>query len=95
MSNRFVSRCVNLMLLFLAVTSPTTARQLLRSGPFSGLRDNIRALGEYAAVSSEQGRPTLAAKDAAQLVSGFFQALEDYDLVLYNAGQQQQQQQQQ
>lgn len=68
-----------------AVQDPSTARQLLRSGPFSGMRDNIRALGEYAAVPAADGGAGLSESDAGQLVSSFFRALEDYDLLLFNA----------
>eukprot|EP00879_Flechtneria_rotunda_P023657 GHRR01025032.1.p1 GENE.GHRR01025032.1~~GHRR01025032.1.p1 ORF type:complete len:219 (+),score=98.76 GHRR01025032.1:374-1030(+) len=64
--------------------SPTTARQMLRSGPFSGLRDNIRALGQYAADPAANGGSGIPEKDATQLVSNFFRALENYDLTLYN-----------
>lgn len=67
------------------VESPTTARQMMRSGAFSGLRDNIRALGQYAATPAAEGGSGLEEKEAQQLVSGFFRALEDYDLMLYNA----------
>eukprot|EP00882_Tetradesmus_deserticola_P001731 GHRQ01001860.1.p1 GENE.GHRQ01001860.1~~GHRQ01001860.1.p1 ORF type:complete len:265 (+),score=80.30 GHRQ01001860.1:175-969(+) len=67
------------------VTAPTVARQLMRSGPFSGLRDNIRALGQYASTPVADGGSGLPEKEAQQLVSGFFRALEDFDLVLYNA----------
>jgi chemotaxis protein histidine kinase CheA len=49
------------------------------------LRDNIRALGQYASTPVADGGSGLAEKDAQQLVSGFFRALEDFDLVLYNA----------
>ncbi|KAG2451303.1 hypothetical protein HYH02_003909 [Chlamydomonas schloesseri] len=54
------------------------ARELLRSGPYSGLRDNIRAIGEYAA---RDGRTT----EVGPLVTGFFKALEDYDQLLLAA----------
>lgn len=57
----------------------------MRSGAFSGLRDNIRALGQYAATPAAEGGSGLEEKEAQQLVSGFFRALEDYDLMLYNA----------
>ncbi|WIA40892.1 hypothetical protein OEZ86_004554 [Tetradesmus obliquus] len=67
------------------VTTPTVARQLMRSGPFSGLRDNIRALGQYASTPAAEGGSGLPEKDAQQLVSGFFRDLEEFDLVLYNA----------
>lgn len=53
----------------------TGARQLLRTGAFSGLRDNVRALGEYAV---KNGRSSTA----RELVTGFFTALESYDFVL-------------
>eukprot|EP00878_Enallax_costatus_P036935 GHUV01041566.1.p1 GENE.GHUV01041566.1~~GHUV01041566.1.p1 ORF type:complete len:164 (-),score=42.35 GHUV01041566.1:61-552(-) len=68
-----------------AVKAPSEARQLMRSGPFSGLRDNIRALGQYASTPTDQGGSGLSEKDASALVSNFFRALEDFDLVLYNA----------
>lgn len=54
------------------------ARALLRSGPFNGLRDNIRAIGEYAASSSQLA-------DASSLVGGFFKQLEDFDRLLYES----------
>ena len=53
---------------------------MLRSGAFAGLRDNIRALGEYAVQNG-------AAKDAGTLVQGFFRKLEAFDLALYRASQ--------
>lgn len=46
--------------------------------PRSGLRDNIRAIGEYAA---RDGRTT----EVGPLVTGFFKALEGYDQLLLNA----------
>lgn len=57
----------------------------MRSGPFSGLRDNIRALGQYASTSVDQGGSGISEKEASALVGDFFRALEDYDLLLYNA----------
>lgn len=77
-----------------AVTDPSTARQLLRSGPFSGMRDNIRALGQYAAQPAAEGGAGLSEADASALVQGFFRALEDFDLLLYNAVREYKQQQQ-
>jgi hypothetical protein len=53
------------------------ARESLRSGAFSGVRDNVRAVGEYAQQAG--------AKDASGLVNGFFRKLEAFDLVLYRA----------
>jgi len=53
------------------------ARELLRSGAFDGLRDNIRALGDYA----EQG----GNKDAKKLVDDFFLASQDFDFTLFQA----------
>ncbi|PRW45473.1 autophagy-related 16 [Chlorella sorokiniana] len=57
---------------------PANARQLLRSGEFSGLRDNVRSLGEYASqrAGDESGRA---------LVRGFFTALEALDGALRQA----------
>lgn len=77
-----------------AVTDPSTARQLLRSGPFSGMRDNIRALGQYATQPAAEGGAGLSEGDASGLVQGFFRALEDFDLLLYNAVREYKQQQQ-
>lgn len=77
-----------------AVKEPSAARQLLRSGPFRGMRDNIRALGQYAALPAAEGGAGLSESDAGQLVSGFFQALEGYDLLLYNAVREYKQQEQ-
>ena len=44
----------------------------------TGLRENIRALGEYAV---ENGK----AAEASRLVSGFFSALDNYDRILFDA----------
>lgn len=55
---------------------PARAREQLRVGAFSALRDNVRALGEYAQQSG-------AVKDAGVLVNGFFRKLEAFDLLLY------------
>lgn len=54
---------------------PAAARQLLRTGVFKGLRDNVRSLGEYASERSgnEEGRA---------LVKGFFAELEGLDSAL-------------
>jgi hypothetical protein len=66
--------------------APEAARQLLRSGPFSALRDNIRALGEYAAASSSSSSQSGAvAANTGQLVTNFFRALEGLDLIFYQA----------
>jgi hypothetical protein len=59
------------------VASPKDARQLLRSGSFSGLRASVRAIGDYQA---ERG----AGKEAGNaVVTAFFSALEklDYELL--------------
>lgn len=58
---------------------------MLRSGPFSGMRDNIRALGQYATQPTAEGGAGLSEADATQRVQAFFQSLEAFDLVLYNA----------
>ncbi|EFN53088.1 hypothetical protein CHLNCDRAFT_58696 [Chlorella variabilis] len=59
---------------------PAAARQLLRSGVFAGLRDNVRSVGEYASQRSndESGR---------ELVRGFFDELEGFDSALRQAQQ--------
>ncbi|GIL52577.1 hypothetical protein Vafri_8401 [Volvox africanus] len=62
----------------LAAKDVGAARDLLRQGPYSGLRDNIRAIGEYAA---RDGRTN----EVGPLVTGFFKALESYDQLLYDA----------
>jgi hypothetical protein len=49
------------------------------------MRDNIRALGQYAAQPTAEGGAGLSESDASQLVQAFFRALEDFDLLLYNA----------
>ncbi|KAL4439481.1 hypothetical protein ABPG77_008810 [Micractinium sp. CCAP 211/92] len=57
---------------------PAAARQLLRSGVFAGLRDNVRSLGEYASerAGNSSGR---------DLVRGFFVELEGLDGALREA----------
>ncbi len=51
---------------------PAAGRTLLREGAFEGLRDNVKALGEYAVANG-------TAKDASTLAGAFFMALEAYD----------------
>ncbi|KAK9826631.1 hypothetical protein WJX74_006860 [Apatococcus lobatus] len=53
-----------------------SARLLLRDGAFSGLRDNIKALGTYA------GR---AKKEDGKLADNFFSAVQSYDFTLQRA----------
>ncbi len=84
-----IEQCVNC---FLTGDSPVTARDLLRSGPFSGLRDNIRAIGEYAAAAatgaaggSGSSSSSSSSTDAGALVLGFFKELEGLDRLLYEA----------
>lgn len=59
-------------------TDAAAARALLRQGAFAGVRDNIRALGEYAGQAGQTAA-------VAQLVPGFFTALNEYDQVLLAA----------
>lgn len=54
------------------------ARDLLRSGAFSGLRASVRALGDYSVLNG-------TAADASSLASGFFRSLEAFDQVLNTA----------
>lgn len=63
------------------VIYPEDARALLRSGPFSGLRDNIRAIGEYAVAGG--------APDAQGLVASFFKELEALDLLFFQGAREQ------
>jgi hypothetical protein len=58
------------------------------------MRDNIRALGQYAALPAAEGGAGLSESDAGQLVSSFFRTLEEYDLLLYNAVREYKQQEQ-
>ena len=60
--------------------APDAARRLLRSGPFSALRDNIRAIGEYAASSNPDNTAA-----TGPLVTTFFRELEGLDLLFYQA----------
>jgi hypothetical protein len=57
------------------VSQPEVARDLLRKGAFDGLRENVRALGEYAVTNGQ-------AESSGPLVNNLFKALEGYDLVL-------------
>jgi len=61
------------------VESPADARSQLRSGSFSGLRENIRSVGEY--VSREKGDEKIGKK----LVGTFFGELEAADFALLSA----------
>jgi hypothetical protein len=56
---------------------PGEARKLLRSGIFAGLRDDVRAVGEYASQKEGENAATGTA-----LVSGFFKPLEQLDYLL-------------
>eukprot|EP00887_Chlorella_sp_A99_P002022 scaffold18.g2022.t1 len=57
---------------------PDAARKLLRTGSFAGLRDNVRAVGQYAAKAS--------GKEAGDtLVAAFFGALQEFDYQLLQA----------
>lgn len=60
---------------YLLAQDPGAARAMLREGAFSGLRDNIRAVGDYA---QRQGQ----GDEGAALVTAFFKALEAYDYSL-------------
>jgi hypothetical protein len=57
---------------------PAAARQLLRSGAFTGLRSSARAMGEYAA--RERGQQA-----GAELVTNFLGSLEALDVALLQA----------
>ncbi|EIE25208.1 hypothetical protein COCSUDRAFT_61447 [Coccomyxa subellipsoidea C-169] len=59
---------------------PVEARVALRSGAFEGLRDNVRALGEYAASNKSASE-----QEAKELVDRAFGALQDYDFELFQA----------
>lgn len=61
----------------LAVDDPVEARILLRSGAFEGLRDNVRAVGQYAEQAGVPG--------AAALVPDFFKAVQALDFELFSA----------
>ena len=62
-----------------SLQSPADARQQLRSGAFSGLRDTVRSVGEY--ISREKNDEALGKR----LVAGFFKELEAIDFALLNA----------
>lgn len=51
---------------------PKAARELLRTGALGSVRDNVRALGEYAVKNG-------AVSSAGELVTSFFMSLEEYD----------------
>jgi hypothetical protein len=59
------------------------------------MRDNIRALGQYATQPAAEGGAGLSEAEATQRVQAFFQSLEAFDLVLYNAVREYKLQQQQ
>jgi hypothetical protein len=62
-----------------SLQSPADARQQLRSGAFSGLRDTVRSVGEY--ISREKNDEALGKR----LVAGFFKELEAIDFALLSA----------
>ncbi|CAL5222659.1 g5056 [Coccomyxa viridis] len=64
----------------LMVQDPIEARIRLRSSAFEGLRDNIRALGEYATTNNAASER--AAKD---LVNRTFGTIQDFDFQLFSA----------
>ncbi|CAL8461812.1 g1343 [Coccomyxa elongata] len=59
---------------------PVEARVALRSGAFEGLRDNVRALGEYAASNK-----SATEQEAKELVAHAFGRLQDFDFELFQA----------
>ncbi|BDA41458.1 hypothetical protein COCOBI_02-2380 [Coccomyxa sp. Obi] len=59
---------------------PVEARVALRSGAFEGLRDNVRALGEYAASNK-----SATEQEAKELVAQAFGTLQDFDFELFQA----------
>ena len=73
----------------LADVQPAAVRELLRSGPFDGIRDSVRAVGEFAegvdaAAAEAEGRaPTPAPVKSA--VRGVFSALEGLDALMFRA----------
>ena len=52
------------------------ARKLIREGAFTGLRDNVRAIGEFV-------EPELGKDEAKARVNSFFKALEAVDQALF------------
>ncbi|KAK9817312.1 hypothetical protein WJX72_012507 [[Myrmecia] bisecta] len=56
------------------------ARSMLRTGALDGVRDNIRALGEYSVQNSQAQQQT-----ADDLVRAFFQAIQAFDYTLFQA----------
>lgn len=61
----------------LSADDPREARILLRSGAFEGLRDNVRAVGEFAAAADNAA--------AAAAPAAFFGAVQELDFELFAA----------
>lgn len=67
---------------------PGEARLLLRSGAFEGLRDNVRAVGEYAvtaAATAAAGAAPAPATPPVRLAPDFFAAVQALDFVFFKA----------
>ena len=54
----------------------TTARKLIREGAFVGIRDNVRAVGEYA-------EPVIGTAETKARLTAFFRSLEKVDGSLF------------
>ena len=64
---------------------PVEARLLLRSGAFEGLRDNVRAVGEYAVAAVTAAGASPASTTTARLAPDFFAAVQALDFVFFKA----------
>lgn len=60
------------------LTDAKGSRQLLRSGPFYGIRTCIRSIGDYAAETD------LSSSEASTLVSDVFSSLDNFDYFMRN-----------
>ena len=69
----------------LAASDPVEARIELRSGAFEGLRDNVRAVGEYAGSSSGSGSGSSNSSSENGSVKAFFESVQKLDYELFAA----------
>lgn len=71
----------------LVASDPVEARIELRSGAFEGLRDNVRAVGEYAAESGSSSSSNSGSRNSSssESVKSFFESVQKLDYELFAA----------
>lgn len=69
----------------LVESDPVEARIELRSGAFEGLRDNVRAVGEYASEGNSGSSSSPSSSESSKSVKSFFDSVQKLDYELFAA----------